>query len=199
MWPRRRNSRSRKISTTCTGSATDTRKCAVTLPSSLRSCRSRAAPAARDSLDAVEMLKNLNADNAQGAEQCPGGFVKKRWEDLVFTEAGVDRRFYELCVLCELKNALRYGDIWVQGSRQFKDFDEYLLPAERFVALQQAGQLPLAVITDCERYLHNRLQALKLQLEAVTRMAALNKLPDATITEAGLKLAAASPPPKGGK
>lgn len=78
----------------------------------------------------------------------------------------------------------------MQGSRQFKDFDEYLLPTGKFVSLQQAGQLPLAVVTDCERYLHDPLHALKQQLEAVSRMAALNELPDATITEAGLKLAA---------
>ena len=65
----------------------------------------RATPAARDILDAVEVLRNLNADNARKVpNNAPAGFVKKRWEDLVFTEAGVDRRFYELCVLSELKN-----------------------------------------------------------------------------------------------
>jgi hypothetical protein len=61
----------------------------------------------------------------------PSGFVKKRWEGLVFTETGVDRRFYELCVLSELKNALRSGDIWVQGSRQFKDFAVRITPTGR--------------------------------------------------------------------
>jgi hypothetical protein len=50
----------------------------------------------------------------------------------VATADGVDRRFYELCVLAELKNALRSGDIWVQGSRQFKDFEAYLVPPARF-------------------------------------------------------------------
>ena len=63
-------------------------------------------------------------------------FIKKRWEKLVFTADGIDRRYYELCALSELKNALRSGDIWVQGSRQFKDFDEYLMPAEKFAALK---------------------------------------------------------------
>ena len=37
----------------------------------------------------------------------------------------MNRRYYELCALSELENALRSGDIWMQGSRQFKDFDEY--------------------------------------------------------------------------
>ncbi len=36
--------------------------------------------------------------------------------------------YYELCALSELKNALRSGNIWVQGSRQFKGFEDYLLP-----------------------------------------------------------------------
>ena len=36
---------------------------------------------------------------------------------------GVPHRYYELCVLAELKNALRSGDIWVHGSRQFRDFE----------------------------------------------------------------------------
>ena len=53
-------------------------------------------------------------------------------KNLSFLDDGIDRCFYELCVLSELKNALRSGDTWVQGSRQFKDFEEYLLPTEKF-------------------------------------------------------------------
>ncbi|WP_411911284.1 hypothetical protein [Acinetobacter baumannii] len=50
---------------------------------------------------------------------------------------GDSRKFYEICALSELKNALRSGDIWVKGSRQFRDFDDYLLPAEKFAALKR--------------------------------------------------------------
>jgi hypothetical protein len=65
----------------------------------------------------------------------PAEFIKPRWAKLVLTDAGIDRRYYELCALSKLKNALRSGDVWVQGSRQFKDFDEYLVPAEKFATL----------------------------------------------------------------
>jgi hypothetical protein len=159
---------------------------------SLGPCRAhKAAPAARDILAAVDTLKTLNADNGRKVpKDAPASFVKKRWEGLVFTENGVDRRFYELCVLAELKNALRSGDIWVQGSRQFKDFDEYLLPAGKCAALRQAGQLPLSVTSDCDRYLRDRLRALEQQLDAVSRMAETDELPDATITDAGLRFGA---------
>ena len=45
--------------------------------------------------------------------------------------------------MAELKNALRSGDIWVVGSRQFKDFDDYLLPAEKFETLKLANEWPV--------------------------------------------------------
>jgi TnpA family transposase len=158
-------------------------------PALLEALRLKAAPAARDILEAVTMLKALNADNTRKVpKDAPTAFVKKRWENLVFTADGVDRRFYELCTLAELKNALRSGDIWVQGSRQFRDFDEYLLPAEKFASLRQAGALPLAIITDCEPYLRDRLLLLEQQMETVNQLAKADALPDAIVTAAGLKI-----------
>jgi TnpA family transposase len=76
----------------------------------------------------------------------------------------------------------------VQGSRQFKDFDEYLMPSKKFAALRQGGELPLAVNADCALYLDERLEMLEGQLATVNRMALANDLPDAIITESGLKI-----------
>lgn len=158
-------------------------------PAFLNALQLKAAAAAQDILEAVETLKTLNTDNARKVpEDAPTGFVRKRWKNLVFTEAGVDRRFYELCTLSELKNALRSGDIWVQGSRQFKNFDEYLLPVDKFAALKHANKLPLAITADCDHYLNKRRLLLEQQLEMVNRLAEVDKLPDATVTETGLKI-----------
>jgi hypothetical protein len=44
------------------------------------------------------------------------------------------------------------------------------------------------VATDCDQYLHDRLTLLEAQLATVNRMAAANDLPDAIITESGLKI-----------
>ena len=149
----------------------------------------RAAPAARDLLDAIDVLRGVNADNARKLPpDAPTGFIKPRWHKLVMTDAGIDRRYYELCALSELKNSLRSGDIWVQGSRQFKDFEDYLVPPEKFASLKQTSELPLAVATDCDQYLHDRLTLLETQLATVNRMALANVLPDAIITESGLKI-----------
>ena len=100
----------------------------------------RAAPAAKDVLDAIEVLRGMNTDNARKVPaDAPTGFIKPRWQKLVMTDAGIDRRYYELCALSELKNSLRSGDIWVQGSRQFKDFEDYLVPPAKFASLKQAS------------------------------------------------------------
>ena len=149
----------------------------------------RAAPAAKDVLDAIEVLRSMNSDNARKVPtDAPTEFIKPRWQKLVMTDTGIDRRYYELCALSELKNALRSGDIWVQGSRQFKDFEDYLVPPAKFASLKQASELPLAVATDCDQYLHDRLTLLETQLATVNRMALANELPDAIITESGLKI-----------
>ena len=106
---------------------------------------------------------------------------------MFLTRRGIDRRSYELCALSELKNSLRSGNIWVEGSRQFKDFDAYLLSTKSFTALK-AHDFPLGVPTDCARYLDERLALLTEQLYTVNNLAAADKLPDALITEAGLRL-----------
>ena len=150
----------------------------------------RAAPAAKDVLAAIEALRLMNASNAkQVPTDAPSKFITPRWARLVKTDTGFDRRFYELCALSELKNKLRSGDVWVQGSRQFKDFDEYLVPSEKFITMQLANELPLSVPTDCDHYLQERLTLLESQLAKTNLMALANELPEAIITTAtGLKI-----------
>jgi hypothetical protein len=121
-------------------------------PTLLSSLSMKAAPPVHELLAAIEVLKGMNDRQARKIpDDAPTSFIRKRWKNLVQTPDGIDRRFYELCVLSELKNSLRSGDIWVQGSRQFKDFDEYLLPSPRFTMQFEKNELGLAVDTDCDR------------------------------------------------
>ena len=158
-------------------------------PELLSALALHAAPAAKPVLDAIELLREMNFGNGRKLpEDAPLDFIRERWSRLIFTEAGVDRRYYELCAISELKNALRSGDIWVEGSRQFKNFNEYLVPAQKFAALKEADELPLAIDSHCERYLQTRLDALHTQLKLVDELAAANDLPDAILTDSGLKI-----------
>jgi len=155
-------------------------------PTLLEALSMKAAPTARELLAGVEVLKDMNERQARKVpDDAPTSFVRKRWESLVRTPDGLDRRFYELCVLSELKNSLRSGDIWVQGSRQFRDFGEYLLPTPRFAVQREQKELGLAVETDCERFLEARLSLLEQELANVERLVAANELPDAAVTSSG--------------
>ncbi len=156
-------------------------------PVLLETLQLNAAPAAREILKASEMLKGLNADNLRKLPpDAPTGFIRKRWEDLIFKEDGLDRRFYELCLFSELKNALRSGDVWVKGSRQFKDFEEYLIPVEKFSAIKSEPATKLAVNSNVDEYLNERMSLLNNQLETVSRLVQNNELTDVTISESGL-------------
>ncbi len=118
-------------------------------PKMLAILKLKAAPAAQDTMAAVNTLRRMNEQEARKVpEGAPDDFIPKRWKKLVLTDKGFDRRYYELCVLSQLKGALRSGDIWVQGSRQFKDFEDYLLPVSQFKALQEKNALGVWGVTE---------------------------------------------------
>jgi len=149
----------------------------------------KSAPAARNIIQAVETIKSMYAKHTRKVpDDVPKEFIRKRWEKLIFSDGGIDRCFYELCALSEVKNALRSGDIWVQGSREFKDFEEYLIPVNTFNSLKENGKIPLEVSMDCQQYLQDRLNILDEQLMIVDRLAQGDKLPDAMLTSSGLKI-----------
>ena len=91
-----------------------------------------AAPAAHDLLAAINVIRTMNITGARKVpDDVPTSFIRPRWKPLVFTDDGTDQALYEFGALSELKNALRSGDMWVTGSRQFRDFDDYLLVGPR--------------------------------------------------------------------
>lgn len=118
----------------------------------------------------------------------PTDFIRKRWASLIFTEEGVNRRYYELCVLSELKNALRSGDIWVRHSRQFMDFEDYLLSLEKFRDHHKNQNLGLTIETDCERFVQQKKDQLVSALRHVELHAAGNSLSGAIVTASGMRI-----------
>lgn len=90
---------------------------------------------ARDPLlEAVAVLRRLNAE---GLRKIPDGatldHVSDRWRGYVVDASGhVDRRYYELCTLWELRGALRAGNIWLEGSRRYANPATYLIPKDRW-------------------------------------------------------------------
>jgi len=152
----------------------------------------RAASARQDLMNAVDALRAMNHNEARKVPaDAPTAFVKPRWERFVFEEGGIDRRFYELAAMSELKNALRSGDVSVIGSRQFEDFDEYLIPRAAFDDQHRESRLGLAVETSAASYFDERLERLERLREALdetARLAAAGELPDVELNDKGLKI-----------
>jgi len=159
------------------------------VPGFLKNLQFGGTPATKSLLSALDILKQLDEGIlSKLPDDAPIDFITKRWQNLVLTEKSIDRRFYELCLLSELKNSLRSGDIWVKGSRQFKDFNDYLLPLDEFAILKQNNKLPLALVQNCQQYLQDRLYLLEKELQQVNQMAKGDKLPDVIISQSGLKI-----------
>ncbi|MEO6073750.1 MAG: hypothetical protein ABIP67_10925 [Burkholderiales bacterium] len=158
-------------------------------PALLETFEFRAAPVVQNVVDAVTTLKALNqSGDRKVPADAPTGFVRKRWQPFVFKEGGIDRKYYELCAMAELKNAVRAGDVAVVGSRQFKDFDEYLMPRTEFAQRQADDRLAVAITTTGSTYLNERLELLRQTLDEVNQLAAGGGLPNAELTDSGLKV-----------
>lgn len=55
----------------------------------------------------------------------------------------------KFCAMNELKGAMRAGDIWVRGSRRYKNFDDYLMPRGDFEKLLNNNKLNIPVESEC--------------------------------------------------
>ncbi len=163
-------------------------------PALLETFEFKGVPASQSLLQALQLLKEMNtADLKKVRPHAPTAFVKPRWEDHVLTATGVDRHYYELCALNEMRNSLRAGDIWVVGSRQFKAFEDYLLPDSVWKDLKQRGEVPLAIPTDFATYLAQRKGVLHEQLTIVAAQLEQDQLPDVRLQKGKLTI---SPLPK---
>jgi hypothetical protein len=149
----------------------------------------RPAPVARELIKAVEVLRKMNREALRKVPQyAPLGFIRRRWEAYVFGPEGIDRRFYELCVMAELKNSLQSGDVSVAGSRQFRDFEDYLMPHPEFDRRLTQGELHVAVPTTAAAYIEERVLQLRSALDQTNALAREDQLPDAELNSAGLEL-----------
>ncbi len=102
-------------------------------PQVLDAVRFAGGTAAAEMLEAVEILRELNATGARKVPgNAPTGFVPARWRGYLDTaeKAGnvtAYRHYWELCTLLALRDGLRTGDVFVPGSRRYADPAAYLL------------------------------------------------------------------------
>ena len=149
----------------------------------------RACKESNSLLAALDVLRRLHANGSKKLPPHPPiAFLKPAWRKLVKTDAGIDRRAYEVAVMMTLRERLQSGDVWVEGSRAFRAFDDFLLPPDAFAARRSAGELGLAVADRFEDWRAEKTKLLETRLREVDELAAAGELPEATLTEEGLSI-----------
>ena len=140
-------------------------------------------------LAALDVLREAHAKNPRNfPPRAPTAFLSPTWRKIVGSGATIDRRAYEVAVMAALRDRMRSGDIWVEGSRAFRAFDDFLLPPETFATRRKENELWLAVPDSFDDWRAERVGLLEIRLREIDAMAAAGTLPDATITNEGLSI-----------
>jgi hypothetical protein len=101
----------------------------------------------------------------------PTGWIRRAWRPFVLRHGVVDRRAYEVCALCELRDRLRASDIWVEGSRDSRDFEDALMPRPTFDLMKADGALSIAVDTNDATHLRGWRDLLDERMNDVAALA----------------------------
>ena len=144
------------------------------------------APLAGRSLQAaVEVLRELNRSGRRKLPDIvPMPFASRQWRTLVAGNAKSARRTYETAVVATLRDRLRAGDVWVEGSRDYRRFDAYLPPAnEARQVLIESG-----IETDARDWLVNRRERLHERLGEVGEKLARGRLEGVRLENARLRI-----------
>lgn len=125
-------------------------------------------------------LRKLPADAALG-------FVRPGWRRQI-GRAGLDRRIFEFCVLAELRDRLRAGDVWVEGSRRYRALEQQLISTPVFAAMKAAGPLPVPVADTAAVWLAERKVLLSRRLAEVDAKAETDALEDVHFSGGKLRI-----------
>jgi hypothetical protein len=142
-------------------------------------------------LAAVDLLRTLDRDGTRALpKRPPSSFLPPQWRRLIFANGAADRRLYETAVLATLRERLRGSNIWVAGSRDYRAFENYLLPVEAARDMGIDGE------TDPNRYIAARTAALRERLTFVAERAAHGELDGVEIEDGKLFIARTPPCPR---
>ncbi len=120
-------------------------------------------------LQPVDLLRRLSKRRGRSLPRSADiGFVPPKWRSYVIDDQGrIDRAYFELCVLSELRAALRAGDVWLESSRRYSDPETYLIPRDRWTALRGEVCQQLQVPAEGAARLTQREAELEALLERV--------------------------------
>ncbi|MDN8593152.1 Tn3 family transposase [Paenibacillus sp. 11B] len=138
-------------------------------PTLLKTLEFRSNKSAEPLMKAIDVIRDINETGKRKVpKDAPLNFVTNRWQKHVYDDDGtINRHYYEMAVITELRNYVRSGDVSIVGSRQHKDFDEYLVSKDEWSRIQP-DETKLVVSMTASDYLAERTASLIQRLEWVS-------------------------------
>ena len=154
-------------------------------PAFLEAFQFNATDAGDDLKDAIALLRDQNRTGKRKLpDDLPMPFAAKHWPSLIVQGGQPQRRVYETAIVSTLRDRLRAGDVWVDGSREYRRFDSYLMPRDTAeTVMRDAG-----FETDPDAWLADRRSMLAKRLDQVDRALKRNALIGVRIERGRLKI-----------
>jgi TnpA family transposase len=139
-------------------------------------------------LQAIEIVRGMNESGKRKVpDDSPVDFISKRWKKHLYEDDGttINRHYYEMAVLTELREHVRAGDVSIVGSRQYRDFEEYLFSEDTWNQTKENTRLSVSL--SFEDYITERTSSLNERLKWLA--ANSNKLDGVSLEKGKLSLA----------
>ena len=133
-------------------------------PKLLQSLKFKSVKSLDSLIKALAAIREMNeAGKRKLPDDAPRDFISNRWKKYVYEKNGsINRHYYEMAALTELCNHVKSGNIWIEGSKQHKDFNEYIISCEGWKNISDTG---LAVNSSADNYIEERKAALQSKLK----------------------------------
>lgn len=154
-------------------------------PTFLEAFEFNATDAGDDLKDAIALLRDQNRTGKRKLpDDPPMPFAAKHWPSLIVQDGKPQRRVYETAVVSTLRERLRAGDVWVDGSREYRRFDSYLKPRDKAETIMRDAGFE----TDPDAWLSDRRATMAKRFDQVARALKRNALSGVRIERGRLKI-----------
>ncbi|OHW61203.1 Tn3 transposase DDE domain protein [Andreesenia angusta] len=138
-------------------------------PTLLKTLEFKSTKSSETLLQAVEVIREMNESGKRKVpSESPTDFISRRWKKHIYEEDGaINRHYYEMAVLMELREHVRAGDISVVGSRKYRDFEEYLFSEKEWSDAKESTRL--AVSLSFEDFIEERVETLEERLSWLSK------------------------------
>lgn len=157
-------------------------------PTLLRVLEFHSTKANEPLLQAVEIIRGMNESGKRKVpDDSPVDFISKRWKKHLYEDDGttINRHYYEMAVLTELREHVRAGDVSIVGSKQYRDFEEYLFSEDTWNQTKENTRLSVSL--SFVDYMTERTSSLNERLRWLA--ANSNKLDGVSLEKGKLSLA----------